>query len=962
MSQHEERGERGWRVRARAAGSRVGGAVKGAWGWVRRVLLRPVVIAAVAVGGWILSRKVVIGVAAVLAVIVLVPDLVRDRVEAVDRMLPWRGYDDGLILLNTPQVFTRSRLVNDRATEGAWLSAQLNRTSELLNLEKFGQPSFVRMVQRQMLLSKDGAGGASPVGSEDIAKQLTGLKLSPAEQLRDAIAYREEIRNRQLSTVLDDRHDIEGNTIYRLNFSATVVPPHGSDRLAAVVVHLSESRPPLQHALNERYVELMHDWAGKLQSQLVDIINDRLFLIERDNSLSPDEAKALHEWLLMQIEDRVKEATGVGGVEELKLLLRKMEADTDQFAVRGIEEMVKTSGAKASVNRNNDDAERAAGDAQSEAGRSADGKNNQPRPDPIREAATILHYQCKSDGRMNLRKVPGVTFPDDAEEKLSCPPTRPFGSSMRALISIVDIIRNVTERVRLDPTLVQCQRTTETYFLLLDATVFGPPPQRQQPGSGPQTPNWSAMPLLDACKLFGGYMFAERMSVDTRIGRRAVVAEFQVYHTLQKVPKTDVRNIDGSLLTIRDLFEIKLPASCGIGACDPVVEPREDYRTASLALAALQGMLRQRATAFTYEVVPDRQALFGQAVEADSAALSMSRVNLTLGAAVKSAAASNVTMPTIMGFGDFGLAHHAVGAQNGTTKFGWIMFPRADQNWNWFRRHVPEKYAVTAFVSVPGWWKTAVLNIQTCWVSDRSIARTVDPVNICMQEPSWRARKRVNEYALQLRLPGDSDAAVQNLRFEVLAYPYLKRPLADPVVEIGRAANLLITGGRLWRSPVVRLGAQQAQSIEVLPDMQGIVAKFDCVLPAAGTAGVKVQYDRSNVGSSPNSGKPSTAKSDNPSAAKMAGPTGAGQHATEQKASGDARDGTLPLVVVTSEGMTLPMQVLTRPFTMRHGEDNRRPGRGQLISRRAHPVLHCVIPAPHKRTLKSAAPRPMVRR
>ena len=42
-------------------------------------------------------------------------------------------------------------------------------------------------------------------------------------------------------------------------------------------------------------------------------------------------------------------------------------------------------------------------------------------------------------------------------------------------------------------------------------------------------------------------------------------------------------------------------------------------------------------------------------------------------------------------------------------------------------------------------------------------------------------------------------------------------------------ARILIRGNRLWRNSVVTLGAQEATEIKVMPNMEGILARFDRV-------------------------------------------------------------------------------------------------------------------------------------
>ena len=48
-----------------------------------------------------------------------------------------------------------------------------------------------------------------------------------------------------------------------------------------------------------------------------------------------------------------------------------------------------------------------------------------------------------------------------------------------------------------------------------------------------------------------------------------------------------------------------------------------------------------------------------------------------------------------------------------------------------------------------------------------------------------------------------------------------------------RPGSIVIPGARLWRSTRVTIGAQRADRIEVMPDMQGVIAHFNEVLPLA---------------------------------------------------------------------------------------------------------------------------------
>jgi hypothetical protein len=57
---------------------------------------------------------------------------------------------------------------------------------------------------------------------------------------------------------------------------------------------------------------------------------------------------------------------------------------------------------------------------------------------------------------------------------------------------------------------------------------------------------------------------------------------------------------------------------------------------------------------------------------------------------------------------------------------------------------------------------------------------------------------------------------------------------APKELVVGVRGALLLEGARLWRSTEVTAGAQHADKITVLPNMEGILAEFDCVQPPNG--------------------------------------------------------------------------------------------------------------------------------
>jgi len=118
------------------------------------------------------------------------------------------------------------------------------------------------------------------------------IKSSPLEHFRDIQAYRNELRQALEETRLDDAHDINGGTIYRLQFHATVFPGKNPDKWAlsklniGVVDHLGYDMDSATHEgsvqgqevngtsrqkheqRNHHYKRLYRDWLNYLNDSL----------------------------------------------------------------------------------------------------------------------------------------------------------------------------------------------------------------------------------------------------------------------------------------------------------------------------------------------------------------------------------------------------------------------------------------------------------------------------------------------------------------------------------------------------------------------------------------------------------------------------------------------------------------------------------------------------------------------
>ncbi|WP_421723160.1 hypothetical protein [Bauldia sp.] len=145
----------------------------------------------------------------------------------------------GAIYVDSPEVYTRERLINERLTEEAWLDDQL--TAAATN-EDF--TSIENIIRRQLNLDLDQAGAAGGLGggttggagAEAMARGTSLIGFNDKFRLRSA--SRSLIRQRIIENKLDDRHDLEGNALYVLKFDNTVISAPASGRMAQVRIEI----------------------------------------------------------------------------------------------------------------------------------------------------------------------------------------------------------------------------------------------------------------------------------------------------------------------------------------------------------------------------------------------------------------------------------------------------------------------------------------------------------------------------------------------------------------------------------------------------------------------------------------------------------------------------------------------------------------------------------------------------
>src|SRR5712691_8940811 len=120
----------------------------------------------------------------------------------------------GTIVVGSPAIYTRERLVNDRFLQDAWLSSQLDPTSGIQDSRQFRKEGreFGLRAGDSKAPSGSSEGSGHPSQKPEYAD---GPRLSSRVLFLEAVDYREVVRSLTIENQLDDRHDLNGNSLYR---------------------------------------------------------------------------------------------------------------------------------------------------------------------------------------------------------------------------------------------------------------------------------------------------------------------------------------------------------------------------------------------------------------------------------------------------------------------------------------------------------------------------------------------------------------------------------------------------------------------------------------------------------------------------------------------------------------------------------------------------------------------------
>jgi hypothetical protein len=150
------------------------------------------------------------------------------------------------------------------------------------------------------------------------------------------------------------------------------------------------------------------------------------------------------------------------------------------------------------------------------------------------------------------------------------------------------------------------------------------------------------------------------------------------------------------------------------------------------------------------------------------------------------------------------------------TNFGWMMGPSYTiQDGKAVFLQSFEKESFSAAIVLPVWARALKLNGQVTWLGDDGTPARTDPLELQTVD-----------------LPSDLDAltsAIQERQAAHLPKPTLYASELSLQAGAKGDQTLLIFGRELWRNPEVFFGSTKADTVDLLPDMKGLLAHFSSV-------------------------------------------------------------------------------------------------------------------------------------
>jgi len=739
----------------------------------------------------------------------------------------------GYLVVDSPEIYTRERLVNDRFIEDAWLRRKL-RTADRADFTPTGslarrESNAVRMVWGA---EADSEGGET-AAPRDIARR-DALAL-----FRSELTYRGDIRNLIIENQLDDRHDLRGNSLYRLKFDASVLPGDNTRANALISVTLEEpKREPLgprdflftdfDDEELKRWRRLFSEWIGDIGSNIeqavVDLKHDfRAHRFPRDylidifltmqncNSYDFDYHRTEVEPLMIKIDADFRKLEH--RVEILEHFDKQREK-LDGCAATKPSPPARTNGstetapaATAEVENRQDATTEKATDIVLEVKEANTDSKDSDKRDALKHA---IRFRPKEKGvslneilnRFAAPKIFQLAFGRGSSSSTKASDNVgkwdffiPYAS-----LGVVYRYDDKAFQIEAKKTTLKASRIDETKV-----------------EASPCNSGYVRVPWHRTDSAAAASQDDQEQSFCLGVFGSADAKDVQLFLDTMDI---SLRDLAEGFAGDRALRE-KLQAMIDDRGKDPAPVSIEVESGLFLFIRHLQ----QSSSVFSYAVTPKQSV---QSLVVDDHANRQGSVGANVngvGGQVdgqSSVGFSGVReQPLVVGYGNVVGGGGAEASSPAQIEFGWFISPpvQGADNTGVRKVHAAAQYALTALVSVPAWWDEIDLKIKRVWLGPDGEEIPARPY----------ASGQPGDSGAPIELPRDLES-ISSLLLDRGAGPEIEEGKVDPIeLTVCRPAAILLPGRRLWRSAVVTLGSQTADEIHVLPNMHGIIAKFDRV-------------------------------------------------------------------------------------------------------------------------------------
>ncbi len=759
----------------------------------------------------------------------------------------------GTIFVDSPEVYTRERLVNDRYVQDAWLRDKLK------SLDKMSPTTQLAKIEATIAGLTDKGINTTEIQKALDGAMTQGTAIGPGAEFKLHNAVRELIRQEIVENQLDDRHDLLGNTMFLLKFDAAVMPGSKTSKNALIKVQItspSQADPypvsgelgviedfyesdGLQPPAAKKYKwawRLFEDWSTNLQQRVTARSNAIYGEIVNPDAARP---RILESFLYFVISfqdqlvfsdvpgcgslpfgrpgapEDVSRGGGRQGLDALTCLLK------DPDGQRSIRPYLSIFAAKAAI--------------ESEVGvRITSRVFSSMQPSVLRRRSAELQ------GRQIFDFDGPFAFKTQIsqDENPKSPPRIVINTSNPTYLAVeqqcyTDII---------SPAAAQLPDHSDSDIFNLVQFVKGRDNRTYVVGLTPQPRVLLNGELDDSADLSFAASQAETLGKITQINLASVdLTKKSFVETLAQYLRGRLSYLYFTRGASTDEDEFKKFEKFYLPIQKQVDEEKCGLRYFFVPVTYFDFVNRLLNPApFSYAVLPKYEADIEQ-IESGSyrefvlanvlqAVAGKAGVDADLKAQLARFQASQQTRPrtTLIGFGYQDWASELPG--EGETKrgavpaFGWLIAPDRGADNDSFRFQ-PLQKSLSALVSIPAWWTEINVDVETSWVG---LDGSSEPTN-CAERKKDAPVVVPSCYRYTIGLPTD-----MQLLDDLIVKTSNRVPTIDALdvpdeVNVGLCnyASIAIPGSRLWRSATVTLGGQEATRIVVLPNMRGILAEFD---------------------------------------------------------------------------------------------------------------------------------------